>query len=480
MQFSKKKRLLVVILIFSIVVLSQLVFSKDIFFDGFESGNLTGWILTNTAGASNWTISSEDPYIGIYHIEAKPRENTEPASIIKKTISTFDYDNISISYHRRLINLDNHDEFKSYWYNGFSWLLLEETDSTSEDDDVYLFKSFNLNNNASNNADFQIKFECTANSNNEYCRIDDVNISGIPITTTSTTSSSSSTTTSSTTTTLPLETTTSSTSSTTELTTTTTLQLTTTTTSSTTSSTTVDNTLNIELISPLDNATYTTSNDLTFQYNITSINNISNCSLMINNTLDQTNTNISTNQVQIFTKTLPNSDYLWFVTCTDYNSYTKNSTIFALIVNYIQPNNPAPSTGGDGGGGGNRLTNPPAPTETSTRETTPILIPAPAPELKKQEQAQEEPKQVEQIKKSSMFDKLKNIISLTGKAISEKSNAFSSTNLIPLVLLGLLILFGLLFKKKERIKDKLFFLHSDLYGRNSYFFPFLVFKFFTV
>ena len=447
MVFSKKKRLLVFLLIFSIITLSQTIFSKDIFFDGFESGNLTGWILTNAEDASNWTISLEDPYIGIYHIEARPKENTEPASIIKKAISTFDYNNISINYHRRLINLDSNDEFKSYWYDGLSWIVLEQTGSNQEDDTNYLLKSFNLNNNATNNTNFQIKFECTANSNNEYCRIDNVNLSGTLITTTSTTSSSSSTTSTSTSSSSTTQSTTTSTTSTTLPITTTTTQETTTT--SSTTSTTIDNILNIELISPLDNSTFTISNDVTFQYDITSINNISNCSLMINNTLDQTNLNISTNQIQAFTKTLLNSDYLWFVTCTDYNSYTKDSSIFALIVNYIPPNNPTPNTGGGGGGGGNRPTNPPTPAENNIREITPVLNPSPIPELKKQEQIPEEPKKIEQIKKSSIFDKLKSFISLTSKAISEKSNSISSTNLIPLVILCLLVLFGSFIKKKK-------------------------------
>src|SRR3989344_8505370 len=376
-----KKRSLIVFLIILTILNSNTVFSVNVFFDGFESGNLTGWILTNAIDASNWTISSGNPYTGVYHIEARPRENTDPASVIKKAISTFDYDNVSISYYRRLMNLDSSDEFKSYWYDGLSWILLEQTGSNSEDDNNYLFKSFNLSDNARNNTNFQIKFECTANSNNEYCRIDNVNLSGIFITT-STTSSSSSTTTSSTST---------SSSSTTQSTSTSTTTTQETTTTSSTTSTTIENTLiKVSLVSPLDNSTWDSSNDILFKYNVTYINNITPCSLIINNTISQENTDISKDIIQTFTKTLPNSNYLWSINCSDDSNITKSSETFSLLVNFI-PSNPTTPNNVGGGGNSNRIINPQiTPTETQVQEETPVLNP-PA-NIQKLEKTKDNPK----------------------------------------------------------------------------------------
>ncbi|MEK6951995.1 MAG: hypothetical protein AABX29_03195 [Nanoarchaeota archaeon] len=462
-----KKRGLIVFSIILTILTSNPVLSVNVFFDGFESGNITGWILTNAIDASNWTISSGNPYSGVYHIEARPRENTEPASVIKKVISTFDYDNISVSYYRRLINLDSNDEFSSYFYDGLSWILLEQTGSNSEDDNNYLIKSFNLNNNATNNTDFQIKFECTANSNNEYCRIDNVNISGILITTTSTTTSSSSTTTTSTSSSSTTQSTTTSTTSTTALTTSTTI-LTTTTTSTTllpttttsttptsSTSTTIENTLiRISLTSPLDNSTWDSSNDILFKYNVTSVNNIPLCYLIINNTTSQENTNISKDIIQTFTKTLSNSNYLWSINCSDDSNITESSETFSLLVNFI-PSNPATPNNIGGGNSNNRITNPqPTQTETQTQEETPVLNqPANIQELEETEEAsnkENEPIEKPTPKKESLPDKIKNLFSLTGNLVSEKTKSIQSQNWVfAFILIILLLIFGLYLKPKK-------------------------------
>ncbi|MBI2499716.1 hypothetical protein HYV88_05730 [Candidatus Woesearchaeota archaeon] len=441
----QKKRSLIFFIILLVILTSNAVYSISIFFDGFESGNLTEWILTNAIDASNWTISSGNPYTGVYHIEARPRENTEPASIIKKAISTLDYDNLSVSYYRRLINLDGSDEFKSYWYDGLSWIVLEQTGSNSEDDNNYIIKSFNLNNNATNNANFQIKFECTANSHNEYCRIDNVNISGMAMTTTSTTSSSSSTTSTS-----QGTTTTTSTTSTSQETTTTTEPITTT--------TTIENSLiKINSLSPLDNSTWDSSNDVLFQYNVTSVSNITYCSLIINNTIDQEETNISKDIIQTFTKTLPNSDYLWAINCSDDSNITKSSETFSLLVNFI-PSNPTTPNNVGGGGSSNRITNPQiTPTETQVQEETPVLNPpASQQESGKKEDIsneQNEPIEKQDIisKKEALSDKIKNLFSLTGNLVSEKTKSVQSQRgVFAFILMLLLLMFGLYLKPKNK------------------------------
>ncbi|MDO8574747.1 MAG: hypothetical protein Q7R61_00480, partial [bacterium] len=58
-----------------------------------------------------------------------------------------------------------------------SWSVLEQTASSSANNANYIFKSFDLPASASNNANFKIKFECTAGAVSEFCRIDNVNVS---------------------------------------------------------------------------------------------------------------------------------------------------------------------------------------------------------------------------------------------------------------------------------------------------------------
>ncbi len=155
------------------------VSAVQIFFDDFESGTLpsTGWTLTSASGANNWTNSTVNPFQGLRHAQAAPGSTKEPASVMQRTISTSGYQNINFSYSRRLIALDIADEFQVEWFNGTNWTILEQTGSAAANDASYLNKSFLLSVAANNNANFAIKFECTA-SVSEFCRVDNVNITG--------------------------------------------------------------------------------------------------------------------------------------------------------------------------------------------------------------------------------------------------------------------------------------------------------------
>ena len=110
----------------------------------------------------------------------------------------------------------------------------------------------------------------------------------------------------------------------------------------------------VNLISPSSGASWTSSNTVTFQYN-TSLN-ATNCSLIINSAVDQTDTNITANATETFTKSLSNAAYTWSVNCTDINNITNSSATWSLSVSY--------SSGGGGGGGSSRRTIIPTTNET--------------------------------------------------------------------------------------------------------------------
>jgi len=98
----------------------------------------------------------------------------------------------------------------------------------------------------------------------------------------------------------------------------------------------------INLISPTNASTWSSSSTVIFSYNVTDVA-IKNCSLIINDTIDSTNTTITINITQNFTKSLSNTDYNWSINCTDLANQTNSSDTWQLTVNY-QPS-------GNGGGG---------------------------------------------------------------------------------------------------------------------------------
>ena len=96
----------------------------------------------------------------------------------------------------------------------------------------------------------------------------------------------------------------------------------------------------IYLNSPDNALTWTSSSTVTFSYNV-SDTDIANCSLIIDNVVQQTNEG---NTTLTFAKVLGNAVYNWSINCTDYVGYTNNSETRMLIVSYTAP------AGGDTGG----------------------------------------------------------------------------------------------------------------------------------
>lgn len=142
-----------------------------LFSEGFESASLNGWQLSSIA--QNWTVNQTNPNLGMFHAQARPLSSLLGASILEKQVSTAGYQNITVSYYRKLIELDASDEFRAKWYDGTNWITLEQTASNEANDSDYVFKTFTIPL-ASNSPNFAFRFECSAQALNEFCRVDDI------------------------------------------------------------------------------------------------------------------------------------------------------------------------------------------------------------------------------------------------------------------------------------------------------------------
>jgi len=101
---------------------------------------------------------------------------------------------------------------------------------------------------------------------------------------------------------------------------------------------------NVSLVSPANTATWTSSSTVTFTYNVSDLA-ITNCSLIIDSSIVETDSSITVNTNQQFSRSLSNAAYTWSVNCTDFTNHTSNSTTYSLTISYT-----APTTGGGGGG----------------------------------------------------------------------------------------------------------------------------------
>lgn len=172
-----------VIILFAFIFLGT-VSATTLFSDGFESGTLNGWVLTvnNNSTTDYWTANVTDPFIGNWHAQSRPTDNSpQPASVMEKNAGTESYSNITFSYYRKLVGLDASDEFRTRWFNGTTWFILENSPEKSINDMNYSFRSYSLPASANNNPNLKIRFECSASISNEYCRVDNVLVAGQPI-----------------------------------------------------------------------------------------------------------------------------------------------------------------------------------------------------------------------------------------------------------------------------------------------------------
>lgn len=108
----------------------------------------------------------------------------------------------------------------------------------------------------------------------------------------------------------------------------------------------------ITLITPANSSTYTSSSTVTFSYNVSDTSSITNCSLLIDNAVDQIDTTITKDTTQTFSKSLSNANYNWSIRCYDSLGNQGNSSVYDLTVSYTAPD-------GNGGNGGSSLFVPP-------------------------------------------------------------------------------------------------------------------------
>ena len=88
----------------------------------------------------------------------------------------------------------------------------------------------------------------------------------------------------------------------------------------------------IWLESPMDGVTESSGNNITFLYNLSDISQIINCSLMINNTINDTEWVVTKDTSQTFISELSNGVYEWGINCTDALGVSNVSETRALIV----------------------------------------------------------------------------------------------------------------------------------------------------
>lgn len=89
---------------------------------------------------------------------------------------------------------------------------------------------------------------------------------------------------------------------------------------------------NVTSIYPINNTLNNTHNLITFGFNVTDELAIDNCSLIINNTLNATNTTITRNQTNTITTRLDDGPYDWNINCTEPNGLQGTSEIRNLTI----------------------------------------------------------------------------------------------------------------------------------------------------
>jgi hypothetical protein len=107
---------------------------------------------------------------------------------------------------------------------------------------------------------------------------------------------------------------------------------------------TIDTTApDVDLVSPADNGDWTSSNNVQFKFNVSDVS-IANCSLIVDGTIEETDTSITVGSTQTITHNLDNDGYSWKINCTDYLGRTGVSSAWDLTVDYTAEDS------GDGAG----------------------------------------------------------------------------------------------------------------------------------
>lgn len=90
--------------------------------------------------------------------------------------------------------------------------------------------------------------------------------------------------------------------------------------------------------SPANNSINKSTHNITFFYNVTDVSPVRNCSLVINNKINKTNsTVITTNSIQNLSTYLINAEYNWSINCSDWYGNVGTSGVYNLTVAVYPP-----------------------------------------------------------------------------------------------------------------------------------------------
>jgi len=149
------------------LILSSSGFSAELFYDGFEAGNMNNWVVSG-----EWRVNGTVALNGTYSAYFN---NNATAHTMNRSQSTVGYFNINVSFRAATSANDLGENLTFYWYNGTGW-----TKQFSQEDITSATFSFLLPSSAADNSNFGISFACINNAATEWCKVDDVRIIGTP------------------------------------------------------------------------------------------------------------------------------------------------------------------------------------------------------------------------------------------------------------------------------------------------------------
>ena len=111
----------------------------------------------------------------------------------------------------------------------------------------------------------------------------------------------------------------------------------------------------VTLVSPANSASYTSnSQSITFEINVTDINDISNCSLIVDGVVNLVNNTVNKSVLVNFVNSFSPATYVWSVNCSDNSGNIGNSSSRTFVVS--APTETPVSTSSPSGGGGGGIT----------------------------------------------------------------------------------------------------------------------------
>ncbi|OGC55998.1 hypothetical protein A2797_01365 [candidate division WWE3 bacterium RIFCSPHIGHO2_01_FULL_48_15] len=166
-------------------VFPNLVFAEDppteLFFDGFESGNLGNW---STTASTKWkTVKKTDnAHNGEYRAEVKDTDSAEDTLLREQ--ETTGYQSITLTYWYKIDqNLETNDYIRVYWSEdgGATWNSPPLAEYTGPSQDDYIQETLNLPDAANDNPNFQFKFAAKLDASSDVFWLDDVSLTGDPM-----------------------------------------------------------------------------------------------------------------------------------------------------------------------------------------------------------------------------------------------------------------------------------------------------------